>query len=379
MSSVIDDPLVRFVNVDKTYDGQNLILDNLNLNVMKGEFMSLLGPSGSGKTTCLNLLAGFHSITRGDIYLEDKLIKNLPPYKRGIGVVFQNYALFPHMTISENLGFPLLARKLPSTEISERVTRALDMVRLSDFGDRYPKQLSGGQQQRVALARALIFEPNLVLLDEPLGALDKNLREQMQFEIKHIHEDLGITMVFVTHDQGEALTMSDRIAVLDEGKIQQLATPADLYERPSNSFVANFVGENNNLHGKVVETNGATCQVAIDGGGTIYATPGNGVTTGLRTQISIRPDCVSINPEKSQFGNCIPCRVEEVSYHGDHIRVRVNLLGNDEFYLNVPRLGIHQDLQVGQEIRVGWAPVHCHALDELNLVDPDTVNGSRGA
>ena len=213
---------VSFRNVQKTYDGETLIVRDLNLDIQRGEFLTLLGPSGSGKTTCLMMLAGFETPTGGEIRLDGNVINRLPPHKRNIGMVFQNYALFPHMTVLENLRFPLKARKLPAADCDAKARRALDMVQLGAFGNRYPQQLSGGQQQRIALARALVFEPQLVLMDEPLGALDKNLREQMQIEIKHIQQSLGVTVVFVTHDQSEALTMSDRIAVFDKGIIQQI-------------------------------------------------------------------------------------------------------------------------------------------------------------
>ena len=217
--------IVRFENVQKSYDGESLVVKNLNLDIAKGEFLTMLGPSGSGKTTCLMMLAGFEPATHGEIYLNGSGINMVPPHKRGIGMVFQNYALFPHMSVAENLAFPLEVRNMGKADIEAKVQRALDMVELSAFGGRRPAQLSGGQQQRVAVARALVFEPDLVLMDEPLGALDKQLREQMQYEIKHIHERLGVTVVYVTHDQTEALTMSDRVAVFNDGVIQQLSTP----------------------------------------------------------------------------------------------------------------------------------------------------------
>ena len=253
--------LVQFKNVDKTFDGETLVVRNLNLDVGQGEFLTMLGPSGSGKTTTLLMLAGFESITHGDILLAGRSLKNVPPYRRDIGMVFQNYALFPHMTVEENLAFPLEARKMPKDRITEKIGRALAMVRLSEFGRRRPAQLSGGQQQRVAVARALVYEPQLVLMDEPLGALDRQLRENMQYELKHIHETVGVTVVYVTHDQGEALTMSNRIAVFNEGEIQQIATPPVLYEEPENAFVAQFIGENNRLMGTVKAVNGEECQV----------------------------------------------------------------------------------------------------------------------
>ena len=238
---------VEFQRVQKSYDGEVLVVKDLNLAIPRGEFLTMLGPSGSGKTTCLMMLAGFETATHGEILLDGKPINNIPPHKRGIGMVFQNYALFPHMTVGENLSFPLEVRKFGKSEREAKVKRALDMVEMGDFITRRPAQLSGGQQQRIALARALVFEPELVLMDEPLGALDKQLREKMQFEITDLAHKLGITVVYVTHDQTEALTMSDRVAVFNDGVIQQIAPPDELYESPENSFVAQFIGENNTL------------------------------------------------------------------------------------------------------------------------------------
>ena len=245
------DVIVRFNAVEKTYDGRVNVVERLNLDIYQGEFLTILGPSGSGKTTTLMMLAGFEEPTSGDIQMSGQSLRNVPPFRRNMGVVFQNYALFPHKTVFQNVAFPLVQRKISKPAIAEQVGEALRMVELQGYGDRRPNQLSGGQQQRVALARALVFEPNLLLMDEPLGALDKKLREQMQIEIKHLHEALGTTVVYVTHDQAEALTMSDRVAVMDEGRIQQTGTPQEIYERPDSSFVANFIGENNNLDGTV--------------------------------------------------------------------------------------------------------------------------------
>ena len=253
---------VHFDKVQKSYDGETLVVHELNLKIERGEFLTMLGPSGSGKTTCLMMLAGFEPATAGEIFLNGRPINDVPPHKRGIGMVFQNYALFPHMTVAENLAFPLQVRGIDKATQQQKIKRALEMVELPQFGNRRPAQLSGGQQQRVAVARALVFEPELVLMDEPLGALDKQLREQMQYEIKHIHENLGVTVVYVTHDQTEALTMSDRVAVFNAGIIQQLSTPDELYEAPENSFVAQFIGENNKLTGKVEAMNGTALRRA---------------------------------------------------------------------------------------------------------------------
>ena len=232
--------------------GNVVAVDEISLEVRRGEFITLLGPSGSGKTTILMMIAGFQIPTSGKIFIEDEMVIYQPPFKRNIGMVFQSYALFPHMTVFDNIAFPLRMRKFKEKEISKSVARVLNLVELSDYGARYPKQLSGGQQQRVALARAYVYNPPVLLMDEPLGALDKKLREQMQLEIKHFHESLGITVIYVTHDQGEALTMSDRIAVMNKGRIEQMGSPTDLYERPSNKFVADFIGETNLISAKAV-------------------------------------------------------------------------------------------------------------------------------
>jgi putative spermidine/putrescine transport system ATP-binding protein len=359
---VQNEAYVRFLDVAKTYDGETLVVRAFALDVARGEFLTLLGPSGSGKTTCLMMLAGFESVTHGQIVLDGRPINNVPAHKRDIGVVFQNYALFPHMTVTENLAFPLEVRKASPTEIEARTKKALDMVQLSGFGQRRPAQLSGGQQQRVAVARALVFEPKLVLMDEPLGALDKQLREQMQYEIKHLHERLGVTVVYVTHDQSEALTMSHRIAVLNHGAIQQVATPQDLYERPENAFVARFIGENNRLLGTVREVDGRTCVVAVEGGEVrALAVKVGGI--GSRSTLSLRPERVLIDPSPERCPNVFEARVEELIYHGDHTRTRVRACGCDEFVIKVPNAAGQIHLEVGAAIRIGWHVEDCRALD----------------
>lgn len=356
-------PFVVFEHIEKSFDGETLVIKDLNLEIADGEFLTLLGPSGSGKTTTLMLLAGFETPTHGEIYLDSQPIGNIPPHKRNIGMVFQNYALFPHMTVSENLAYPLNVRKLPKTEIQERVAKALEMVELGDFHGRWPAQLSGGQQQRVALARALVFEPKLVLMDEPLGALDKNLREQMQYEIKHIHERLNVTVVYVTHDQSEAMTMSNRVAVFNGGIIQQLSTPDVLYEKPENAFVAQFISENNKLVGEVRELSGDHCTVRVNGGEIIKALRVNVGGEGEKTTLSLRPERVALNPEPGSVENQFEGVVEELIYLGDHLRTRINICGNDEFIVKVPNAHGQLDLSKGQSIRVGWTADDCRALD----------------
>ena len=360
-----DAAYVRFENVQKSYDGVTLVVKSLNLDIAKGEFLTMLGPSGSGKTTCLMMLAGFEPATHGEIFLNSRPINNVPPHKRGIGMVFQNYALFPHMTVEENLLFPLEVRRMSRDEARRRVAKALEMVELPGFGGRRPAQLSGGQQQRVAVARALVFEPDLVLMDEPLGALDKQLREQMQYEIKHIHENLGVTVVYVTHDQSEALTMSDRIAVFDDGIIQQLSTPDELYERPQNSFVAHFIGENNTLHGIVTEIRDGECRVAIDGGGEGSALAINCQGANKRTTLSLRPERAEIDPPSTDGFNTLEGRVEELIYLGDHIRTRLTVAGHDDFIVKVPNTNTHRPMKVGQAATIAWRTEDCRALDPI--------------
>ncbi len=357
--------IVRFEGVEKTYDGRTNVVDCLDLDIYKGEFLTLLGPSGSGKTTILLMLAGFEATTAGDITLHNQSLRNVPPFKRDMGIVFQNYALFPHKSVFQNIAFPLVQRRLPKAEISERAAAALRMVELGDLGDRRPNQLSGGQQQRVALARALVFEPQLVLMDEPLGALDKQLREQMQIEIKHLHEALGMTVVYVTHDQGEALTMSDRVAILNDGLIQQIDTPHEVYENPANSFVANFIGENNNLQGRIESVEGPTCTVRLMTGETVTARVGAVGAAGDRTTLSVRPERLEINPATASFTNRFKGTVLEVIYFGDHNTVRLAMAGQEDFIAHIPASAPSSTLRSGEEVEICWSPDHCCALEPL--------------
>ncbi len=363
-NSASNGAFVEFERVQKSYDGEALVVKDLNLVMPKGEFLTMLGPSGSGKTTCLMMLAGFETATHGDIRLDGVSINNIPPHKRGIGMVFQNYALFPHMTVAENLSFPLEVRKMGKSERETKVKRALDMVQMGAFGGRRPAQLSGGQQQRIALARALVFEAELVLMDEPLGALDKQLREHMQFEIKRIADNLGITVVYVTHDQTEALTMSDRVAVFDDGRIQQLAPPDQLYEAPENSFVAQFIGENNTLEGVVKEIKGGTALVELDDGELIDCKPVNVSQPGERTRVSIRPERVEYNKERlSADAHTLKAEVLEFIYMGDIFRTRLRVAGNEDFVIKTRNAPDQVRLQPGQHIEIGWLPDDCRALD----------------
>ena len=358
------DAFVEFERVQKSYDGENLVVKDLNLSMPKGEFLTMLGPSGSGKTTCLMMLAGFETATHGDIRLNGTSINNIPPHKRGIGMVFQNYALFPHMTVAENLSFPLEVRKVGKSEREEKIMRTLGMVQMEDFVGRRPAQLSGGQQQRVALARALVFEPELVLMDEPLGALDKQLRETLQFEITRLAHDLGITVVYVTHDQTEALTMSDRVAVFDDGRIQQLAPPDQLYEAPENSFVAQFIGENNTLDGVVKEIKGGVAMIQLDSGELIQAKPINVTKAGERTRVSIRPERVEFDKSRMKEGAfTLKAEVLEFIYMGDIFRTRLRVAGRDDFIVKTRNAPDQVRLTPGTQIEIGWLPEDCRALD----------------
>ena len=356
---------VKFDKVKKSYDGKIFVVKELNLDIEQGEFVTMLGPSGSGKTTCLMLLAGFEDITSGEIYINGKPIRHTTPHKRNIGMVFQNYALFPHMTIAENLAYPLKFRDMSKADAKAQVQKYLDLVELRSFANRYPNQLSGGQKQRVALARALVYEPKLVLMDEPLGALDKNLREQMQYEIKKLHEMLGFTVIYVTHDQTEALTMSDRIAVFEQGVIQQISDPKTLYEKPDNKFVAEFIGENNHLNGEIVEHQNGDVVVDIGGDHPVTAQAVNLSDADKTVYLSIRPEKVILNPDKNNINcdNIFSGTIKKIIYIGDHLRIYISFLNEKaEFIIKQPNSFAFDDLKEGQEVTLGWLTKDCRAL-----------------
>jgi len=357
------DTIVSFVGINKTYDGRSLVVNDLNLDVHRGEFLTLLGSSGSGKTSSLMMVAGFEQPTSGDILLNGKSITRVPPHRRNIGVVFQNYALFPHMTVEKNLAFPLEARQVSREEIKKKIRRVLDIVRLSGYAERRTNQLSGGQQQRIALARALIFDPTLVLMDEPLGALDRQLREAMQYEIKQIHQTLGLSVIYVTHDQDEALTMSTRIAVLNKGRIEQISIPADLYERPQTSFVATFVGDNNCFRGKVSLCRPDRC-VVDSKWGPVHALPITQMAVDDNVMVAVRPERAALNPAAGSTDNIFEATIRELTYHGDHVRVRLTLGDQDTFIVKIPN-NLHggSGMTAGQRVRIGWNATDCRALD----------------
>ncbi len=332
--------LVTFAGVQKTYDGKTLVVRELDLEIRRGEFLTLLGPSGSGKTTCLMMLAGFESPTAGEILLNGQPITRTPPHKRNFGMVFQNYALFPHLTVGDNVAYPLTVRKVPKAELAQKVAKALAMVRLEGRDRAYPSQLSGGQQQRVALARALVFDPQLVLMDEPLGALDKQLREHMQIELKELHRQLGVTFVYVTHDQGEALTMSDRVAVFNDGAIQMIDTVDKLYETPVNRFVAGFVGDSTVLRGVSGSTREQHCEMLLPGGERLSGINVNGVAPGAMVVASIRPERIEAHfAAPPSEANVLRASVAHVIYFGDHLRLRCAIAEQPEITVKLPLSG----------------------------------------
>ena len=350
----MSEPFIRFEGVSKSF-GTLTVVDGLDLAIDKGEFVSMLGPSGSGKTTILMMLAGFEKPTSGVIRVSGRQVDGLPPHKRNMGVVFQNYALFPHMSVAENVGFPLRMRRLSRAQAGERVKKALDMVQLGALSERKPSQLSGGQQQRVALARALVFEPEVVLMDEPLGALDKKLREQMQLDIRDLHRRLGLTIIFVTHDQTEALTMSDRIAVFNHGKVEQIGRPADIYDHPASRFVAEFIGETNFLAGTVKQTREGHATVEARNGLMVSVPAGAGLEPGAEVGLSVRPERVRLGGSGSS-ANVISGTVSDVVYHGDHLQLVLDANGQT-MLAKADRSGALPG--IGDRLDVSFAPEDC--------------------
>ncbi len=346
---------VSLKNLGKRF-GDVVAVDRVTLEVYEGEFLTLLGPSGSGKTTTLMMIAGFEFPTEGEISVGGRDISGVPPSKRNIGMVFQNYALFPHMTVYDNIAFPLKMRKYNKTLIPERVRAVLEKVKLPGLERRYPKQLSGGQQQRVALARALVFDPPVLLMDEPLGALDKKLREHMQIEIKNIQRDLKVTTVYVTHDQAEALTMSNRIAVFNEGRVEQIGFPEEIYDRPANKFVADFIGETNFLEGSITGT-------ADDGyyfksvGGCEFLLAKKDIPIGSKVTIAIRPEKITVLTERVRGFNHLEGIVEEVIYVGETRRYRIRLNDNESIFVKQQTYFETRPVKRSDKVLIGW-PIH---------------------
>jgi len=319
----------RFPGPGGKLDAEVVAVDHVTLRIRDGEFFSLLGPSGCGKTTTLRMIAGFEHPTAGEIYIHGKPMGLTPPYQRNTNMVFQSYALFPHMTVARNVGFGLEMKKIPKSEIARRVQEALEMVRLPHFGPRKPNQLSGGQRQRIALARALVNRPEVLLLDEPLGALDLKLRKEMQIELKTLQREVGITFVYVTHDQEEALTMSDRIAVMHHGEVLQVGSPTEIYERPTRRFVADFIGDTNFLEGVVEQQQGDLVTVVVDGTLPVVTQSEQAVSPGTQVTVAVRPEKIRLlpNPSRGEY-NSFPVQVKQVVYVGTDTRFRVRLSDN---------------------------------------------------
>jgi spermidine/putrescine ABC transporter ATP-binding subunit len=345
---------VRIEGLVKTY-GATRAVDGVTLTARAGEFLTLLGPSGSGKTTTLSCVAGFAVPDEGGVFIDGAPVTFVPPFKRNVGMVFQNYALFPHMTVAENLAFPLRMRKLSAATIRERVAWALALVQLEGLGHRAPRQLSGGQQQRVALARAVVFEPPVLLMDEPLGALDRKLRIEMQLELKRLQARLGVTVIYVTHDQEEALTLSDRIAVMNHGRIEQLGDPTELYERPHTAFVAQFIGESNRLEGAVADSGDGRAVLITPSGLRLPVRP-DGVPSGHPALFFLRPEQIVIAAESDVGGGAVTGEVVEAVFVGESMRYVVRAPRGEMFTIKRLNLDAADRFKVGARVALRWNP-----------------------
>lgn len=350
---------IRISDITKVY-GDNTVLDRVSFDINAGEFITLLGASGSGKSTLLNILAGFTKADGGKVEVDGVDITRTPPHKRGLGMVFQHYALFPHMTVFDNVAFGLRRHKVPKSEVKERVDKVLDLIQMKHLADRRPDQLSGGQQQRVALARGIVFQPRVLLMDEPLGALDKLLREELQLEIRNIHQELGITFIFVTHDQHEALTMSDRVALLRDGEIAQLASPQTLYESPSSTYVAEFIGVSNLFEGKI----DGNIFVHDEGGEKFHVAPGEGTVT------MIRPEHVAI-ALTDQAGDLtgrdyVEARIHDTVYVGTDLIVYAITDGGKRVIARTPVITGTQGIKEGAKVIMSWSPQDARIIQKTS-------------
>ena len=347
---------LRLERLSKNF-GEFIAVEDVNLHIRRGEFLTILGPSGSGKTTLLMIIAGFLEATTGDIQFDGLSIMSLRPEKRNFGMVFQGYALFPHMTVRQNIAYPLEVRKGARDEIVKRVDEMLELVQLETFGDRLPRQLSGGQQQRVALARALIFDPLVLLLDEPLGALDKNLRSNVQTQLKHLHRKVGKTFVYVTHDQEEALSMSDRVVIMNHGRVVQVGSPQELYERPSTLFATKFIGKSNILRGVVNQVNGNEVLYAVADKIFHHLVSKEKFSKDDEIILALRPEKIRITRSKITTNkvNILVGRIIEITYFGSTISVNVETDSLGEFIIDVPVWDNQETLEEGQEISLTWS------------------------
>ena len=355
---------LRLSDLVKSYDGRSNAVDGVNLEIARGEFVTMLGPSGSGKTTTLMMIAGFEQPTGGTIELDGHDLARSKPYQRNIGMVFQNYALFPHMTAARNIGFPLRMRRVAATEVTRRVAQVLALVGLERFADKHPRELSGGQQQRVALARGLVFDPDVLLLDEPLGALDKNLREQMQVEIKRIHREVGITMVYVTHDQTEAMTMSDRIAVFNAGKLEQVGRPLDIYHRPATRFVGEFIGDSNFFAARVDPARPGWLD--LDGIGPARLADAGAMPAGGAVDLLVRPERLRLIEGGSAADlNTLEMRIGTIVNYGDSV-LAIGATAGRPLRLRIAGTP-PEALREGATVTVGWDPRDGHVVARAAL------------
>lgn len=348
--------IVSLINVEKSF-GKNKVVKSMNIEVKKGEFLTLLGPSGCGKTTTLRMIAGFEDATSGIIKVQGVRVEDKEPFERDVNTVFQNYALFPHMTVFDNIAYGLKIKKRPKDEIKKRVNEMLDLVQLKGYENRKPDALSGGQKQRVAIARALINNPKVLLLDEPLGALDLKLRKQMQVELKRLQKKLGITFVYVTHDQEEALTMSDRIAVMNEGVIEQLGTPREIYDRPLTKFVAGFIGESNIFDGKVISVNDGIIYVETSAG--TMKVKGNGFEAGEDIHVSIRPEHIKVSADSVEGFN-LRGKIKDNIYMGTFVKTSVDL--KDKTEIKYSRIEKEEEFTEGNFVNIYWNPERAVAI-----------------
>ncbi|MGH2658864.1 MAG: ABC transporter ATP-binding protein [Actinomycetota bacterium] len=359
---------VRLDRVTKDF-GETVAVDDLSLDITEGEFFSMLGPSGCGKTTTLRMIGGFEDPTRGTIYLGGRDVTDLPPYRRNVNTVFQSYALFPHLNVFENVAFGLRRKRVNGSEIDRRVKDSLQLVDLVGFEKRKPAQMSGGQQQRVALARALVNRPKVLLLDEPLGALDLKLRKQMQLELKRIQEEVGITFIYVTHDQEEAMTMSNRLAVMRHGKAEQIGAPEDVYESPATEFVANFLGASNLLDGEVKEKRDGVATVLLMGGATVWVpadqVPQEAWQVGSRVRVGVRPEKIRLEVDRGEAPpdqNSVTGLLRMSTYIGVSHQYKIEGPGETELTVYVQNLGAGPVPQPGERVRLVWQPDHTFAV-----------------
>lgn len=368
-------PIVSIVNVEKIY-GENHVVKNMNMNIAEGEFLTLLGPSGCGKTTTLRMISGFEMPSSGTIKVQDERVDKKEPYQRDVNTVFQNYALFPNMNVYDNVAYGLRVKKVPKDEIRKRVAEALKMVQLEGFEKRKTTQMSGGQKQRVAIARAIINRPKVLLLDEPLGALDLKLRKQMQIELKRLQKKLGITFVYVTHDQEEALTMSDRIAVINEGRIEQIDTPREIYEHPKTKFVANFIGETNLLDAMVLEMDEDKAVIGTEvGKATVSIDPKKKIKVNDGVTVSVRPEHMKFSRTPVD-GFTIKGVVKEQIFVGNLIKMMINL--NDATEIRINRFEEGELAEIGELVYLYWDLSKGIVIKEKNLINTDSVRDIEG-